>query len=252
MAKTTNPENVNEAAWVPKRARKSDLVCYVTDTLRKEIIEGRFDDSHYLPSEIKLAEMFDVSRPVVRESMRMLRSQGLVEIRQGCRPQVKPIDTEVSIEAIELLIQRGAGSLEDLVEVRYSIECDIAALAAERATPEQVERLAQTVRDLEAANSTKRTMQADFDFHRCLAQCSGNAIYEILIQILHGLLEQSLRCTVSQKGKMCALPWHKAILKAVGNQDAGAARQAMHDHLEGTQKLIIQQKRPNARGKKTA
>lgn len=237
MPRTSSAET-SDFSWAPQKARKSDLVRHVTDALRKEIIEGRFDETTFLPSEVKIAEMFGVSRPVVRESMRMLRSQGLVETRQGRRPQVKPMDHLVSIDALSVMIQRGAGSLEDLLEVRYSIECDIAHLAAQRAGPEEIEALAKTVEDLKVAKETKSIMEADHDFHLCLAKCSKNAIYEVLIRLLHGLLDESLRHTVTQKGKDCALPGHKAILKAIRAADPEGAWKAMHNHLDGTQKLL--------------
>jgi DNA-binding transcriptional regulator YhcF (GntR family) len=100
---------------------RPDLVTHVTAGLRKHILAGKLQPGSELPPEAKLAESFGVSRTVIREAMRHLRSQGLVEVMRGRKPRVKAVSTEASVDAINLLLQRAEASLPHLLEARFVV-----------------------------------------------------------------------------------------------------------------------------------
>ncbi|HEV3021341.1 MAG TPA: FCD domain-containing protein, partial [Pirellulales bacterium] len=126
---------------------------------------------------------------------------------------------------------RGAGTLLHLVEARRPLESEIAALAAERATARHLHALDAAIEQLVAAQTHEERVEADVQFHRVLAESTGNAVFALLLETLAGLLRESRRQTIAQSGIDVALAGHRAILSAVRRKDANGARRAMLEHL---------------------
>src|SRR5579872_7040220 len=118
--------------------RRSALVEQVLDQLRARILDKEFASGEELPPEGALADLFGVSRTVIREAMRTLRSEGLVEVAQGRKPRVRPANPQFAVDTIVSLVKRSDGTLFDLMEVRRPLERAIAGIAADRATAEQI------------------------------------------------------------------------------------------------------------------
>ena len=218
------------------RKRSRDLsganrVDEVVLRLREQIVSGKLSADHSLPSEGDLATQFRVSRTVVREAMRILCTQGLVEISQGRRPRVKKADSQAAIISLDALLSRGSGSLQHLTEVRLPLEVEIAGLAAERATPEQLQTLAQTNDQLAGANSLEECIEADIAFHRALAAATNNPLFVLLLETVAQLLRESRRRTLTQSGTRLAWEEHVKIYQTVVQRDPAAAREAMRQHM---------------------
>ena len=182
--------------------------------------------------EGKLCETMGVSRTVIREAMRILAAQGLVEVSQGRLPRVKPADPQTVVETFGTYLVRGDHSLLDLIEVRLPMEAEIAALAAKRSTPEQIEAMQEAIDDMRAAATLDEQAEADIRFHNTLADAAANPLFPLLLKILAGVLQKSRQATLSRTGVKRALPGHSAVLAAVRKGDDKAARKAMLEHLE--------------------
>ena len=208
-----------------------NLVQTVVEQLRGQILEQRFGPEVELPPEGNLCEAFCVSRTVIREAMRTLRAQGLVEVSQGRPPRVKRADPQVTIDSLDALLRQSQVSLLHLVEARRPLEAEIAALAAQRATAMQIATLQEAITVQVAATSLKQQIEADVRFHDLLAEASGNPVFAMLLRTLVSLLRQSREKTISRTGKERALVGHRAILDAVGRHKPDKARAAMLDHL---------------------
>jgi GntR family transcriptional repressor for pyruvate dehydrogenase complex len=212
--------------------RPPSLVESVCQRLAEEIGGEVRKQNGLLPTERELALKMGVSRGVVREAAKRLEQQGLLEIRQGSGMRAvdrlhKPLNG-----SLELLLPDERERLRQLVEVRIMIEPQTARLAAERATPAQLEALGVTHLRLVNAATFEETVHADMDFHRQLAGISGNQIAALLLNSLSDLLQASLaigygRVTINNPVKQ-----HGQILKAVAQGDGKAAERAMERHLE--------------------
>jgi GntR family transcriptional regulator, transcriptional repressor for pyruvate dehydrogenase complex len=213
------------------RLDRPDMVAEVLSRLSERIIAGDFSTDGMLPPEGALAQSFGVSRTVIREAMRTLRTQGLVEVSQGRAPRVKPADTRTVIASLDLMLRRGNGTLLHLVEARRPLESEIAALAAERATTEHLAGMEAAIDQLVAATSQEEQVEADVQFHRVLAESTGNTVFGLLLETLAGLLRESRRKTIAMSGVEIALAGHRAVLAAVRRNDPIAARAEMLDHL---------------------
>jgi GntR family transcriptional repressor for pyruvate dehydrogenase complex len=215
-----------------KPIRSQSLVDGAVSALRRLILGGKFGAEGLLPSQGALAIELGISRPVVREAMRMLQSQGLVEVKQGKRPRVKPAGTQVLVESLGTLLERSDASLLDLLEVRRPLETEIAALAAERARAEDIARLRAAIEAQRSARRLEEQVDADVAFHASLARAAGNPIFAALLETLANLLRESRRRTILESGVEVPIDHHQRILAAVERRDPEGARAEMVRHLE--------------------
>ncbi|MBI2940755.1 MAG: FadR family transcriptional regulator [Chloroflexi bacterium] len=204
----------------------------IADAITTMIVESRIAEGEFLPTEKQLAERFGVSRAAVREATKGLAAKGLVEVIHGRGVRVKGAVGRQVAGALELLLRRKATTLGELWEVRQTLECEVAALAAARATWEDL----QAMRDaLDAIRVVNRPMEvyveADRAFHAALFCAAHNAVFELVLEALAGLLQESIRTTLSLSGVQLALSGHERVQEAVEARDAERARAAMRQHL---------------------
>jgi GntR family transcriptional repressor for pyruvate dehydrogenase complex len=211
-----------------------NLVEQAVEALREQILNGKLAPAGELPSQGELCDMLGVSRSVVREAMRTLQSQKLIEVSQGRRPRVLPVGPDAVVESLGTLVRRSELSLLQLVELRRPLEAEIAVLAARRARPEQIQELREAVEALAVAPDLDSQIAADVRFHKGLAEATGNSLFGIILNVLADLLHESRRRTLRQSGVGTALGYHRRILAAVEAGDAAAAREEMLQHLERT------------------
>lgn len=226
-----------------RRGLKDQLV----DAIGSDIVAGRYAPGALLPSESDLLARFSVSRTVLREAIMVLSAKGLIEARQKRGTIVRPaldwnqLDPSVigwSGDPVPDLNSRElAERLDQLIEVRHIVEPAAAALAAQRGTEEDLERMRFAYAAMEAAGADVQAfMAADLSFHIACLRASRN---NFLLPIAHAIrtaMVTSLRVTASdpQANHQISLPLHRAILDAVLARDPKAAIKAMTYHLEDT------------------
>lgn len=212
------------------------LVKRAEEQLRRQILKRGPND--LLPSQGELAATLGVSRIVVREAMKHLEAEGLIDIAQGRRIRVKPAGPQASVRTLEAMLRRSDGSLAHLLEVRRPLEGEIAALAAERIRPEELETLASTLIDLKALRTLDRRVDADLLFHRTLAVATRNPVFPLLLDTLAGLMRASRYASIGTHGVDAAVEGHEEILAALRARDPKAAREAMLRHLRYNEKQL--------------
>ncbi|HWE03175.1 MAG TPA: FCD domain-containing protein [Tepidisphaeraceae bacterium] len=216
------------------------LVEQAVDRLRAWIIDGHLPADREIPPESALCRTLGVSRTVVREAMRILRAQGLVEVSQGKRPRVRPADAKFAIDSLALMLRRGEASLLHLAELRRPMESEIAALAAARATPSQIQRLDAAIQELAAAPDLAAQADADLRFHFILAEASGNPLFQLVLEAIWGLQRQSRMTTIAHSRAVTAITWHRRILEAVRANDSAAAHAQMTGHIDASRQDLLE------------
>ena len=205
------------------------IVAQVRDLIR----DGRLRPGQRLPAERELAERFQVSRASLREAIRTLELEGLVVIRPGAGTFVSEEGFEAAMDVLvrRLLAEREA--LADVVELRLLLEPQIAALAAQRATREDRERLETILREQEEQILRGETgAVADTAFHSAVALASNNQALVRLGATLADLLAPSRDESLQTPERSHrSLKSHRTILSAIQQGDAEAARQAMTEHI---------------------
>ena len=209
------------------------------------IQQGALEHGARLPAERVLAEQLKVSRSSVREAIRTLELQGLVVTKHGSGSF---IDTQ-NLDAVATLMTSsqgegmGAGEvqLQDIFEVRHLLEPQIAALAAQRATPEDVERLAAILEEQQRQIMEGETgVDADTEFHFALATATHNTALVKVVSAVEDVLKRSRDQSLQQPGRpQRSLDSHRQILEMVGTGDHMGAREAMEYHLTAVEPSAV-------------
>ena len=207
--------------------------------LRDLIRQGELRHGSRLPPERSLAEQFGVGRSSVREAIRSLELQGLVVTRHGSGSFV---DTQ-SLDAVATLMapNNGSGGLEDIFEMRHLLEPQIAALAARRATPDDIERLATILEEQQRQILEGETgVDADTEFHFTLATVTHNPSLVKVVSAVEDVLRRSRDRYLQQPGRPeRSLHSHHEILDMVRAGDDAGARHAMDHHLTAVEPANI-------------
>lgn len=216
----------------------------VSERIRNLIIDEALRPAERLPSERDLAAQLGVSRIVIREALKYLSAQGLVEVKQGSGTYVKRLSSEHVIDSIGLYLRfrRSDKAFANLLEVRRSLEVDIAALAAERATEEDLAAMQAAIEQMAAhVGDPEQFAKHDLVFHSALAAATGNEIYGLLlIPITDLLLDFRIAAYLydTEEAIQGGLTHHRKVLEQVKAGDSDGAREAMNDHLEQAQNLF--------------
>lgn len=207
----------------------------IAEQIEKRILSGELRSGDRLPTERELSEQFQASRTAVREAMKTLAQRGLVDMRPGRGTIVIDGTSQAMRHSLGLMMMVGqAGNSANLVEVREIIEPGIAALAAVRATEEEITAMREAVRVMDAKlNEADAFIAADNDFHRALAKGTQNALILTLVDSIVDLLSEQRKQIFSlsgapERGQI----HHKRILESVVQHNAEAAREAMRAHLQ--------------------
>ena len=231
--------SLSDTAATGRRPKLADLVI---GTLRKRISTGEYATGGKLPTESQMTTIFGVSRTVVREAIAALAADGLVQSRQGAGVFVVG-NAASPFNAIGAESSNKISVALNVLEVRMGIEIESAGLAAIRRSNSQDAAIQEAWNEFERLlNLGIPTGKTDFAFHRAIAAATNNPFY---IEVLDGLGSRTIPCDVASPwGTESVLTYeyqaglqreHLAILKAISAQDAGAAREAMRQHLSLSQ-----------------
>ena len=232
------------AGFVPYRAgdsavyklvRTSRLYEQIVHQIEESIVKGVLKAGDQLPAERELAQRFGVSRTAVREAVKALRENGLVEAYSGRGTFITDGTTQAVRQSLDLMVKIGQpeGSTH-LAEVRAILEPEIAALAATRVQESDLATMRDAVAVMDKAGQDPEAyIEADLDFHLALAEGAANPLILSLLDSIVGLLrEQRLRIFRVSGGPERGQVHHKRILDAIERRDPEKARQTMRAHLE--------------------
>lgn len=219
---------------VYKIVQSSRLYEQIVEQIEQSVQKGDLKPGDQLPAERELAEQFGVSRTAVREAVKALREKGLVEAYPGKGTFITNGSSNPMRQSLDRMMRSAqVDATSSLVEVREILEPEIAALAAVRATEENLNSLREAVAVMDAAKRDPDAyIEADLDFHLELAEAAANPLILSLIDSIIGVLrEQRMRIFEVDGGPDRGQYHHKKILEAMEHQDAQGAREAMRAHL---------------------
>jgi DNA-binding FadR family transcriptional regulator len=228
-----------ESTWQPiKRLRAHEQVLAQVE---EHILRGRLRSGDRLPGERALAELLGVSRPSVREALRVLEFMGIVTIGWGSGSDAGAVLSNGSSEALSNILRLHLAlanyELEDVVEARTLIERAAARAAAQRATGTDLAELRQRLALMENPDlEVQQFNRLDTEFHVRICQASGNALLGELMQALRDAVEREMVAAFE------GLPdWrhvaahlreeHMTILDAIEGGDPAAAAAAVERHI---------------------
>ena len=223
-----------------------NLTSELTARLNEEIVSGNLPPNTRLPTEQEMIATFGVSRTVVREAIAALRSEGLVESRQGAGVFVAS-DMSRRPFRIDPDGLRTVQGVIDIMELRMSIEIEAAGLAAERHSARELGEIEKTLTAFrKAVEQGDEGVEPDYQFHLAVSKATQNTYFRSLIEYLgrHIIPRRSIHINAQNETAQRAyhtkvLSEHEAIFKAIEAANGRAARQAMRKHLrEGRDRYV--------------
>ena len=194
-----------------------------------------------LPPERELAQVLNVGRTTVREALKLLTLGGLLEAKRGDGTYVRRTFTDFLSKQIEWPVLLSVQELDMIAEVREGLEAKSARLAAERATPEQVEKISVFQKLLEfEGRDIERETEVDLEFHHAIADASHNVLLCRLMLSLQNILRQYIALSNQMTDRIeSTVAEHRPIYEAIAAGDPDAAERAMLDHLASSKTWIL-------------
>jgi len=224
---------VKQKSQMFKPIKKSKVYEEIVAKIKDMVEKGRFKAGDQLPVERELAEVFRVSRSSVREALRSLESQGFIESRQGDGTYIARQPAESLVRPLASVILTEKDDQMELFEMRRMIEPDLAYLAAERATEEEIAMM-EKVLTLQQDQIDRGDYETDVDrnFHYIMARAARNKALLRITDNIIDLLAESREQYLQVEGRpQKSILRHREVLEAIRARDPERAEKCMLEHL---------------------
>jgi DNA-binding FadR family transcriptional regulator len=216
-----------------RNLKQSELIAQY---LASYIVDSDLPPGTALPPEREMVQSLAVGRTTLREALRLLETRGVITIRSGRHggPVVRRPDPRDLSEGLSLILQFEKADLTVMMEARSALEPAAARLAATRIDEEMLERLrANNQATLEAAGDPDAFFDLNREFHRLIAEASGNIVVRIFVESIMSLADgQAAGIVYGRRQIQAIVEAHNRVIEALASGDAQAAESAMNEHLE--------------------
>lgn len=223
----------------------------VVTQIESLILEGILRVGDRLPGERELSRQFDVSRPILRDALKVLEARGLLQARHGGGTYVADVIGQVFTKPVMELIGSHRKATADYIEYRYEIEGIAAEYAAKRATDDDKALLTTIMNRMHEAHKKDDFHEEaiiDVEFHNAVGECAHNIILLHTLRSCYRLLSDGVfynRELVygfpGARNKL--LEQHVAIYEGLMNSDPVAARDAAHAHIAFVERSMAEAER---------
>jgi GntR family transcriptional repressor for pyruvate dehydrogenase complex len=208
----------------------------IVEQIKKLIVDGKLQPGDKLLSERELSEKLNVSRASVREAFSALEMMGIISIRPGEGSFVRQVSYEGMLEPLSFLLQMEIDDILQLLEVRKILEVETVALAAVRATPEDIEQIRSVMDSMIDEANTGELDTADAAFHFAIGRAANNAVLIKVMNTISDLMTNTFRSSRQRLFLVENMPQllhqsHLEIFQAIIQKNPDEARRKMRDHL---------------------
>jgi GntR family transcriptional repressor for pyruvate dehydrogenase complex len=220
------------------------LVDRTIDDIRDFIRKNGFRVGDALPSETALATRLGVSRTVAREAMRALAALRILEIGNGRRARVAAPDAAALSMILDHTVYTRQLSIQQILDVRRTLELRTVSLAALRRTDEQARQLLGIIESMFAdLQQPQLVMEHDIRFHEVIANASGNSLYAIIVNSFRVITRQTWdigwRSRATEENRRENIRCHERIATAIMIQDPARAEAAMSEHFDSNVNVLL-------------
>lgn len=221
-------------------SRVSDTIGAITRHIRERVLMP----GDRLPSETALSQELKVSRTVVREAFRSLAAMQIIELATGKRATVAPLDHGPMSLIIEHGVHTDQINIQQIYDVRRTIESRIVTLAAIRRSEAEAAEIVGIAQEmLAAAEVPDRLMEHDLAFHMALARASRNPVYALIVGAFQGITRQTWpvgwKSRVSAVARATMLANHADIASAIAAGNPEAAARSMELHFDESVRALL-------------
>jgi len=217
----------------------------IAEQIGSAIVSGVYHAEQLVPGEIELSRRFQVSRPVVREALKLLSAKGLIDSRKRSGTRAQSREAWHMLDADVLAWHLRSGKAEpkfvfDLLQARIVIEPAAAAMAALNHTPRTLKVIEAAFADMEASVHDRGLfVEPDIRFHKAILIATGNDFIAAFGALIETALGAFVRIASRHEGAPApSVPLHRDILAAIRRRDAEEARAAMLVLLKRTSRNV--------------
>src|SRR5579862_5422279 len=227
------------------RAVKPDsrVTARLLTEIKQLMLTGELAPGAKLPPERELARRFGVNRGSLRQVLKVLEIMGVINQRVGDGTYLNRSAESILDEPLDFLFVLDDLTHHELFETRLIVEPELAARAAERATPTDLAALSQSIEDMQNSRTLEERLEADIAFHECIFRAAGNRICFLLFRVIHRTLLSSMDRLHGIVDIDQPIAAHKAIYKAISARNPEDARRRMQAHLAGARELLTRPRR---------
>lgn len=216
-----------------KAIKNVDKVIQAVEAIQEFIIGEKLPVGADLPSESEMAKQIGVSKFSMREALRVLQMQGIIEITRGRRSRVAKQTVAPIIDMISLTLKRTPSILEDLMEARKIFDVKIAGMAALKATEKDIRKIENIIDKQEQHKSNLAyCIEKDIEFHKALVEIVDNKVLEIMITPISELLREQQERNKRYRKMDAIIKDHRKILSSIAAKKPADAEQSMLAHLK--------------------
>jgi GntR family transcriptional repressor for pyruvate dehydrogenase complex len=222
---------------------RTTLTADICRKLVSHLLRGDWTEGDRIPPERELCLRLGVGRASLREALKALEIIGMIETRLGEGTFVCGRSEFFSRPLLWAITGSAKSDAHELVEARELIESETARLAAERATPEDIQTIRKHLDEMKAAIDDPSTfLEADLNFHLAIANSAHNRILGNALSLIRNLMRQWIGQALPKEGvAITALNHHNKIFAAISKRNAAAARSSMQAHLEAMASVLLEQ-----------
>jgi len=232
--------------FTPDHAQKASVAIY--EQVRQKILSGDLKPGEKLPPERDLIDMFERSRPTVREALRMLESKNYITISRGRGTTVNKPSTDEAERTLNSLVRLNLVSVQNIIDVRHVCEALSVTLAASHRSEQDIKVMSQVLEDAEnVKDDFQQFMAYGIKFNGAIAKASHNEMLYLVNRIASSfsydrMSSQAGNITDEKKQEMCQ--WigeqHREILDTIIAQDPEAAKKINDYHIECISKTMFE------------
>lgn len=206
------------------------------------LIRGVWAEGEQIPPERELCQQLGVGRASLREALKALEIMGMIETRLGEGTFVCARSEFLSRPLLWAITGSDHSEARELIEARKLIEVQLAGLAAERASEEDLISIGQRLEAMDSSLSEPpRFQEEDVEFHLAVGRAAHNSILLNALQLIRNLMREWIGNVVTKPGYASeAQAQHREIFHAVQNRDSAAARKAMELHLDAMGRHLLE------------
>jgi len=232
---------------------RSGITELVVQRIKELLTKGELKAGSRLPPERELAERFNISRPSLRTALKALSVMGIIRAKPGSGTYIAESLPEIFTAPMQFLTLINQTSAEELFEARQIIETGLAGLAAERATPDDLRRLAEEIDGMRRSmDDPEIFFSHDIRFHKAMADAANNPLMSRVMDTIADLLYQFRRESASHRGHFeGAIRGHERILQAISLRDPVAAKEMLSRHLRDALEGLAEVRRGNGSAEAT-
>jgi GntR family transcriptional repressor for pyruvate dehydrogenase complex len=221
---------------------RTTMAAAAFEQLISNVVHGNWKAGDLIPPERELCQQLGIARTSLREALKAMELIGMLESRVGFGTTIRPRSEFLSRPLLWAFTGTDHMELRELLEARALMERDLAGLAAERATAEDLAAIGETIELMaQAIKSSAPVLDADMAFHLAIARAAHNEVLGNAGQLLRNLMKYwlDLKLRLPNVPKS-AMKRHRAIYQAILDRDAKAAQRLMWEHLYETSTLVTQ------------